>query len=70
MLLFVYFLCFTLGPWTFTGVEVLGTFHSSIQKNRSNTPDLQIMVMPLGLTRDNGVVLKKAMGISDKVYYK
>ena len=59
-----------LGPWTFTGVEVLGTFHSSMQKNISSTPDLQIMVMPLGLSRDNGVVLKEAMGISDEVYYK
>ncbi|KAK9308829.1 hypothetical protein QLX08_001258 [Tetragonisca angustula] len=56
------------GPWTFTGVEVLGTFHSSMQKNISSTPDLQIMVMPLGLSRDNGVVLKEAMGISDEVY--
>ncbi|KAK1122621.1 hypothetical protein K0M31_009064 [Melipona bicolor] len=62
-----YFL-FGKGPWTFTGVEVLGTFHSSMQKNRSSTPDLQIMVMPLGLSRDNGVVLKEAMGISDEVY--
>ncbi|XP_017765035.1 PREDICTED: glucose dehydrogenase [FAD, quinone]-like [Eufriesea mexicana] len=56
------------GPWTFTGVEVLGTFHSSIQKNKSSIPDLQIMVMPLGVTRDNGIVLKEAMGISDEVY--
>ncbi|XP_071865890.1 alcohol dehydrogenase [acceptor] isoform X1 [Bombus fervidus] len=56
------------GPWTFSGVEVLGTFHSSTHKNKSNIPDLQIMVMPLGLSRDNGVVLKEAMGISEKVY--
>ncbi|CAK9807506.1 Glucose dehydrogenase [FAD, quinone] [Anthophora quadrimaculata] len=56
------------GPWTFTGVEVLGTFHSSFQQNKSSIPDLQIMVMPLGLSKDNGVVLKKAMGISEKVY--
>ncbi|CAL7938259.1 unnamed protein product [Xylocopa violacea] len=62
-----YFL-FGKGPWTFTGVEVLGTFHSSLQKNKSNVPDLQIMVMPLGLSRDNGVVLKESMGISEKVY--
>lgn len=62
-------MCFMLGPWTFSGVEVLGTFHSSTQKNKSDIPDLQIMVMPLGLSRDNGVVLKEAMGISEKVYY-
>ncbi|XP_076165460.1 glucose dehydrogenase [FAD, quinone] [Ptiloglossa arizonensis] len=62
-----YFL-FGKGPWTSTGVEVLGTFHSSFQKNKSDVPDLQIMVMPLGLSKDNGIVLRKAMGISDKIY--
>ncbi|XP_076629978.1 LOW QUALITY PROTEIN: glucose dehydrogenase [FAD, quinone] [Colletes latitarsis] len=62
-----YFL-FGTGPWTSAGVEVLGTFHSSFEKNKSNVPDLQIMMMPLGSSKDNGVVLKKAMGISDKVY--
>ncbi|XP_053977905.1 glucose dehydrogenase [FAD, quinone]-like isoform X1 [Hylaeus volcanicus] len=62
-----YFL-FGKGPWTSAGVEVLGTFHSSFQKNTSNIPDLQIMVMPLGISKDNGVALRKAMGISDKVY--
>ncbi|KAG6800724.1 glucose dehydrogenase [Apis mellifera caucasica] len=56
------------GPWTFTGVEVLGTFHSSFQKNKSSIPDLQIMVMPVGLSRDYGIVLKETMGISEKVY--
>lgn len=59
-----------LGPWTFTGVEVLGTFHSSIQKNKSSIPDLQIMVMPLGVTKDNGIALKETMGISDEVHYE
>lgn len=58
------------GPWTHTGVEVLGTFHSTFQENRSSVPDLQIMVMPLGLSQDNGVVLKETMGITDEVYYK
>nr|XP_034193550.1 glucose dehydrogenase [FAD, quinone]-like [Osmia lignaria] len=56
------------GPWTFTGVEVLGTFHSSFQKGNLSAPDLQIMVMPMGLSKDNGIVLRKSMGISDKVY--
>ncbi|XP_043788652.1 glucose dehydrogenase [FAD, quinone]-like [Apis laboriosa] len=56
------------GPWTFTGVEVLGTFHSSFQKNKSSIPDLEIMVMPVGLSRDYGIVLKETMGISEKVY--
>ncbi|XP_003705938.2 alcohol dehydrogenase [acceptor] [Megachile rotundata] len=62
-----YFL-FGKGPWTFTGVEVLGTFHSSLKKSKSSVPDLQIMVMPIGLSKDNGIVLRKSMGISDKTY--
>ncbi|XP_076240711.1 glucose dehydrogenase [FAD, quinone] [Calliopsis andreniformis] len=64
-----YFL-FGKGPWTSAGVEVLGTLHSSFQQTKSNVPDLQIMVMPLGLSKDNGIVLKKALGISNKVYNK
>lgn len=59
-----------LGPWTFPGVEVLGTFHSALKINKSDAPDLQIMVMPLGVSKDNGAVLKESMGISDKVNYK
>nr|XP_031847436.1 glucose dehydrogenase [FAD, quinone]-like [Nomia melanderi] len=62
-----YFL-FGEGPWTSTGVEVLGTFHSSFKTNITDVPDLQIMAMPLGVSKDNGIVLRKAMGISDKVY--
>ncbi|XP_076678536.1 glucose dehydrogenase [FAD, quinone] isoform X3 [Andrena cerasifolii] len=62
-----YFL-FGEGPWTSAGVDILGTFHSSFQQNKSSAPDLQLMVMPLGLSKDNGIVLRKAMGISDEVY--
>lgn len=61
---------YNLGPWTSGGVEVLGTLHSSFQQTKLNAPDLQIMVMPLGLSKDNGIVLKKALGISDKVHLK
>lgn len=28
------------------------------------------MVMPVGLSRDYGIVLKETMGISEKVHYK
>nr|XP_033340102.1 glucose dehydrogenase [FAD, quinone]-like [Megalopta genalis] len=62
-----YFL-FEEGPWTSAGVEVLGTFYSSLKKNVSSAPDLQIMVMPLGLSKDNGIVLRRALGISDEIY--
>ncbi|XP_057334319.1 glucose dehydrogenase [FAD, quinone]-like [Microplitis mediator] len=50
------------GPWTSAGIEVVGT----IAKNSS--PDLQFMVIPVGVSQDNGVVLRKAMGIKDKVF--
>jgi len=58
------------GPWTSSGIEVLGTFHSSFHTNKSSVPDLQLMVLPFGASRDNGLVSKKAMGISDEVYNK
>ncbi|KAL6263737.1 hypothetical protein P5V15_003822 [Pogonomyrmex californicus] len=57
------------GPWTSAGIEVLGTFHSP-RANKSAVPDLQLMVLPLGATKDNGFILKKAMGLSDEVYSK
>ncbi|KAG5333743.1 DHGL dehydrogenase, partial [Acromyrmex charruanus] len=58
------------GPWTLSGIEVLGTFHSSLHANKSTVPDLQLMVLPLGISKDNGFILKKTMGISDEVYNK
>ncbi|KAH0954233.1 hypothetical protein HN011_002576 [Eciton burchellii] len=64
-----YFL-FGEGPWTSPGIEILGTFHSSLQKNQSIAPDLQLMALPLGVSNDNGFILKKAIGISDEVYSK
>jgi len=57
-----------LGPWTSSGIEILGTFHSSLQTNESIAPDLQLMALPLGVSNDNGFILKKGMGISDEVY--
>lgn len=65
-----YVCAFNSGPWTSAGVDILGTFHSSFQQNKSSAPDLQLMVMPLGLSKDNGIVLRKAMGISDEVRRK
>ncbi|KAI4481657.1 hypothetical protein M0804_009178 [Polistes exclamans] len=67
--LFNYFL-FGQGPWTSSGIEVLGTFHSTLQRNQSSRPDLQLMILPLGISTDYGITLKKAMGISDEVYDK
>lgn len=56
-----------LGLWSFNGVDVIGTFHSSLQKNKSAAPDLELMVMPIGISQDNGYAWRKAMGISDQV---
>ncbi|XP_066585658.1 glucose dehydrogenase [FAD, quinone]-like isoform X3 [Prorops nasuta] len=56
------------GPWTSSGIEVVGTFHSSLQNNNLTAPDLQIMVMPSGISQDNDLMLRKAMGLSDEVY--
>ena len=53
--------------WSFNGVDVVGTFHSSLQKNKSAAPDLELMVMPIGISQDNGYAWRKAMGISDQV---
>ncbi|XP_011873623.1 PREDICTED: glucose dehydrogenase [FAD, quinone]-like [Vollenhovia emeryi] len=58
------------GPWTSSGIEVLGTFHSPLHANKSAVPDLQLMVLPSGVSRDNGFILKETMGISDEVYNK
>ncbi|XP_024869951.1 glucose dehydrogenase [FAD, quinone]-like isoform X1 [Temnothorax curvispinosus] len=59
------------GPWTSSGVEVLGIFHSPLHANKSAVPpDLQLMVLPFGASKDNGLISKKAMGISDEVYNK
>lgn len=56
-----------LGPWTSSGIEVLGTFHSTLQGDRFSKPDLQLMILPLGISTNYGIVLKEAMGISDEV---
>ena len=56
-----------LGPWTSAGVDVVGTFYSTIKKDNTSVPDLEIMTFPVGLSQDNGIVLRKNLGISDKV---
>ncbi|XP_008553797.1 glucose dehydrogenase [FAD, quinone] isoform X1 [Microplitis demolitor] len=56
------YLLFRQGPWTSAGIEVVGTVA------RNSSPDLQFMVIPVGVSQDNGVVLRKAMGIKDQVF--
>ncbi|XP_036145891.1 glucose dehydrogenase [FAD, quinone] isoform X2 [Monomorium pharaonis] len=55
------------GPWTSSGIEVLGTFHSSLHTNET-IPDLQLMILPFSASTDNGFITKGAMGISDEIY--
>ncbi|KAH0535514.1 glucose dehydrogenase [FAD, quinone]-like isoform X1 [Cotesia glomerata] len=50
------------GPWTSAGIEVVGTL---AEKNK---PDLQFMVIPVGVSQDNGVFFRKAMGIKNQVF--
>ncbi|RZC37441.1 glucose dehydrogenase [FAD, quinone]-like, partial [Asbolus verrucosus] len=52
------------GSWTTTGCENLAFFASDPQK----APDLQFMVLPVGVTIDNGTFLKSLVGISDKTW--
>ncbi|XP_015122039.1 glucose dehydrogenase [FAD, quinone] [Diachasma alloeum] len=56
------------GPWTSTGLEVVGTLHTRSINNTNNHPDVQLMVMPVGISQDNGAQLRKYMGISDEVF--
>ncbi|KAJ8953917.1 hypothetical protein NQ318_019157 [Aromia moschata] len=56
------------GPWTTGGCEVLGFMdtQSPISSHScSKRPDLQFMVMPLGLNEDGGTLIRRLMGISD-----
>ena len=55
------------GPWTSAGVDVIGTLHSKYSKNTLSIPDLQFMIFPVGISQDNGILLRKNLRISDKV---
>ncbi|XP_012256983.2 glucose dehydrogenase [FAD, quinone]-like [Athalia rosae] len=56
------------GPWTSAGIEVIGTFRSSRVKDKRDPPDLQFMVMPVGISHDNGMAFRKSMGITEEVF--
>uniref|UniRef100_A0A1B0D329 Glucose-methanol-choline oxidoreductase N-terminal domain-containing protein n=1 Tax=Phlebotomus papatasi TaxID=29031 RepID=A0A1B0D329_PHLPP len=53
------------GPWTMPGCE-----SSAILSLSSDIPNLQFMVLPVGLTQDFGVHLKNIANIDDKVWEK
>lgn len=56
------------GPWTSAGIEVVGTLQKNTKNNTYKPPDLQFMVIPVGVSQDNGIIIRKAMGISDKIF--
>lgn len=53
------------GPLTTPGCEVVGFLST---KNEIN-PDLQFMVLPVGIASDRGSYLRKIVGIKDNVWY-
>ncbi|XP_066248457.1 glucose dehydrogenase [FAD, quinone]-like [Euwallacea similis] len=55
------------GPWTTTGCELMAFFNTK-SKSSKLRPDLQFMVMPLGLSEDNGYFLRNLVGISDTIW--
>lgn len=52
------------GPLSSPGCEVVGL----IDLDEDFVPDLQFMVVPLGISMDGGIHFRKAMGISEKSY--
>lgn len=54
------------GPLTTSGCEVVGFVSSTKQKE----PDLQFMVLPVGLSSDRGSLFRKSLGVKDDVWHK
>ncbi|KAL1130662.1 hypothetical protein AAG570_011904 [Ranatra chinensis] len=52
------------GVLTHPGCETIGLFHME----NDTLPDIQLMALPAGLSTDAGVVLRRAMCISDKLW--
>ncbi|CAG9765096.1 unnamed protein product [Ceutorhynchus assimilis] len=53
------------GPLTTTGCEVMAFLNTTKTHTK---PDIQFMIMPLGIKEDNGYYLRTLMGISDNVW--
>ncbi|KPJ08346.1 Glucose dehydrogenase [acceptor] [Papilio machaon] len=54
------------GAWTTPGCEVIG-FYST--KNSTN-PDVQVMILPVGIASDRGSHLRKSLSITDEIWHK
>lgn len=55
-----------IGPWTTVGCDILA--YVNIEGKRDAPPDLQLMVMPLGINEDRGLYLRNLMGITDETW--
>ncbi|KPJ02587.1 Glucose dehydrogenase [acceptor] [Papilio xuthus] len=53
------------GPWTTPGCEVIG-FYST--KN-TTSPDVQFMILPVGIASDRGSHLRKSLSIKDEIWH-
>ncbi|XP_068631930.1 glucose dehydrogenase [FAD, quinone]-like [Battus philenor] len=52
------------GPWTYPGSEVSGF----ISTKNLTSPDIQIMILPVGIASDKGSLLRKRLGITDEAW--
>lgn len=58
------------GPWTTPGCEAVAFINTIFdKKEHDNPPDLQLMALPLGVTKDAGAHLHKLFGILPKIWH-
>ncbi|XP_060521919.1 glucose dehydrogenase [FAD, quinone]-like [Cylas formicarius] len=56
------------GPWTTLGCEAVAFLRTAVENATSQRPDLQMMVMPLAIKEDDGIHLRRLIGISDETW--